>query len=233
MAENKEEPVVDVQGALSRSEAFVETNKKSLLVIFAIIVVLVGTWIGYREIIYKPQVLEAEEAVFQAEEYFAMDSLEKAINGDGTNPGFLEVLEDYSGTPTGNLCNYYLGVCYFQQGKYEDAIEYLSSFDPKGIMSGSVVNSLLGDAHMELGKTKEAIDLYLKAANIERNELTTPITLMKAGKAYEDLGQFTDAVGLYEQIRNEFPESNEGKEIDKHIAFAKTKAGLDGSTNSP
>lgn len=227
MAENKEEPVVDVQGALSKSEAFVESNKKSLAVILVIVVVLVGTWIGYREIIYKPEVQEAEEAIFMAEEYFGMDSLEKAVNGDGTNPGFLEVLEDYSGTPSGNLCHYYLGVCYFQQGKYEDAIEELSSFDPKGVLSGAVVNSILGDAHMETGKTKEAIDYYLKAANIDRNEMTTPITLMKAGKAYEDLGQFADAVGLYEQIRNEFPESTEGKEIEKHIAYAKTKAGLE------
>ncbi|MCC7303125.1 MAG: tetratricopeptide repeat protein [Bacteroidia bacterium] len=227
MADNKEEPVVDIQGALSRSEQFVESNKKSLLLILGGVVALVAIWFGYRKMIYEPDVAAAEEAVFMAEEYFAVDSLNKAINGDGTNLGFLDVLDKYGSTPTGNLCHYYLGVCYFQQGKYEEAVEELSGFDPKGVLSGSVVNSLLGDAHMELGKTEEGIDFYIKAANIDRNELTTPIALMKAGKAYEDLGKFAEAVNLYEQIKLEFPDSNEGKEIDKHLAYAKTRAGIE------
>ena len=80
---------------------------------------------------------------------------------------------------------------------------------------------------MEQNKTEDAVDYYLKAANIDRNEMTTPIALMKAGKAYEELGKFAEAVGMYEQIRNEFPESNEGKEIDKYIAYAKVKAGIE------
>ncbi len=227
MAENKEEPVIDVQSALSKSESFVEDNKKSLLMILGGLAVLVAIWIGYREFLYKPDVAEAEEAIFQAEEYFGMDSLNLAINGDGTNLGFLDVLDKYGNTPSGNLCHYYLGVCYFQQGKYAEAEEELSSFDPKGILSGAVMNSLMGDCKMELGKTEEAIDFYLKGANIDRNEMTTPITLMKAGKAYEELGKFAEAVGLYEQIRSEFPESNEGKEIDKYIAYAKVKAGIE------
>ena len=55
--------------------------------------------------------------------YYEKDSFNLAINGDGTNPGFLDIIEDYSATPAGNLANYYVGVSYLHLGQYEDALE--------------------------------------------------------------------------------------------------------------
>jgi TolA-binding protein len=226
MADNKEEPIVDVQGALSKTEQYIEQNKKSLLVILSVVAGLIILIFGYREFYSKPMEQQAYEAMFAAEKYFEKDSVDKAMNGDGTNPGFIEIVEEYGSTKAGNLAKYYLGVCYFQKGNYEACIESLDDFSPKGLFVGPVSESLFGDALMELGKTEEAIDHYLKGANMDRNEMTTPMLLMKAGKSYELLGKYKEAAGLYEQIRNEFPETNEGKEIDKHLFFARTKAGI-------
>jgi len=43
---------------------------------------------------------------------------------------------------------------------------------------------------------------------------------MKAGMAYEELGNYEKALSLYKRIKEEFPRSNEGREIDKYIAYA-------------
>ncbi len=227
MADNKDEPIVDVQGALTRSESFIENNKKSILVILVAIVGLVAIWLLYREFIFKPDVVAAEEEVLFAEKYLEKDSFRLALNGDGVNKGFLDIIDEFGNTPSGNASKYYAGICYYQLGNYEECIETLKDFDPKGIIVGPIANILIGDANMELGKPEVAAEFYLKGANMDRNEMTTPLGLMKAGKAYEDLGNFADAVAVYEQIKSEYPESTEGKEIDKYLAYARTMSDIE------
>jgi hypothetical protein len=48
---------------------------------------------------------------------------------------------------------------------------------------------------------------------------------MKAAMAYEELGNFEKALTLYKKIKDEFPRSNEGREIDKYITYAEGKLG--------
>ena len=45
--------------------------------------------------------------MFKAEEYYRMDSLQKALNGDGINWGFVRVIKEYGGTDAGNLARFY------------------------------------------------------------------------------------------------------------------------------
>lgn len=44
---------------------------------------------------------------------------------------------------------------------------------------------------------------------------------MKAGMLYESDGKWADALKLYERIQDKYPESNEGRSIDKYIARVK------------
>lgn len=226
MAESKDEPIVDVQEAFSKTERYIDDNKKSLGVILGLILVLVAVFFGYKKFISEPKDQEAQAVLFYAERYFDMDSTDKAMNGDGEHPGLIEIVEDYGSTPTGNTAKYMLGICYFQKGQYEESIEMLEDFDSKSMMLAPIANAIIGDAHMELGEKEDAIEYYLKAANMNRNDFSTPINLMKAGMAYIDLGKFKEAVGVFEQIRTEFPDSREGREIEKHLEFARLKAGL-------
>jgi TolA-binding protein len=73
---------------------------------------------------------------------------------------------------------------------------------------------------MELGKTDDAIKYYLKAANKKKNKFTSPIYLMKAGGAYEDAGKYDDAIKIYQQVKKDYFETQEGREADKYIARA-------------
>jgi len=218
-----DEPIVDVEQAFSRTELFIENNKKSLSIIAGAIIVLVGGYFAYKFWYVAGEEAKAQTEMFRAEQFFEKDSLDKAMNGDGNMViGFRQIADDYSITPSGNLAEYYLGMCYLKKGQFEEAITHLESFNGKDQIVAPIATGAIGDANMELGKTEEAITFYLKAAEQNNNNFTTPIYLKKAGMANESKGNYADAVKIYERIKNEFSETMEGKEMDKYIARAKT-----------
>src|SRR3954470_4878793 len=183
-----DEPVINVEEAFSKTELYIEQNKKSLSIIAIAIVALIGGYFAYKNWYVAGEEVKARVEMFKAESFFEKDSLDKAINGDvkAGSIGFSQIVEDYSITPSGNLAEYYLGICYLRKGQYEDAIKHLEEFDGNDQMVGPLATAAIGDANMELGKTDEAITYYLKAAEQNNNNFDTPICLKKAALAYED-----------------------------------------------
>ncbi len=210
-----------VENSYSKVEMYIEENQKSLAIIVGVIVAIVAGYFAFQKLYMAPKEAEAAADMFQAEQYFAKDSLTKAIKGDGINLGFEAVIEEYSFTKAANLAHYYLGVSYLKQGKFEDAIAQLEDFDSNDEILGPIAAGAIGDAQMELNKTDDAIDSYIKAANKKKNKFTSPIYLMKAGVAYEDKKEYANALKIYETIKNDYAETNEGRNVDKYIARAK------------
>ncbi|PCH96182.1 MAG: hypothetical protein COB85_03790 [Bacteroidetes bacterium] len=224
MAKDKDETIVDVVEVYSKTERYIEENQKSLSIIIIAIVCIVGGFFAYKKLYVGPLEIEAQSQMFVAEKYFRTDSLNKAINGDGNYLGFLDIIDEYSVTPSGNLANYYLGICYLRLGDYQGAIEYLSAYDSDDEMVSSIATGAIGDAYMELGETENALDYYLQAANKKRNDFTSPIYLMKAAMAYEELQKFEKAVGIYKDIKDNFSDTKEGLEVEKYLSRAKALA---------
>jgi len=227
MAEEKDQPVVDVQQTISKAERYIEENKKSLSIIGGAIVVLVGGYFAWTKLYIAPQEEEAQGQIFMAERYFEKDSLNKAINGDGQFLGFKDIIDQYGLTPTGNLAHMYLGLCYLQKGQYDDAVNELKEYDSNDMMLGPISIGAIGDAYSEQGKTDDAIEQYMKAAEANKNNFTTPIYLMKAATLYESKGKYADAVKIYEQLKTDFPEAREGRDVEKFISRAKAKGGIE------
>jgi len=212
-----------VENALSKTEQYIEENQKSLTIILLAIVVVVGGYLGYKKFYLEPANREAQESMYVAENYFEQDSFLLALEGDGANYGFLDVVDEYGITKTGNLAHYYAGICYMRTGDFEEAIDHLEKFDGEDIMVGSLALGAIGDCNLELGNKKEAALLYNKAAIRKKNSFTSPIFLKKAGMVYEDLGELDKAMKAYTEIKKEYPESEEGKVIDKYIAALEVK----------
>ena len=213
--------IVAVEEALSKTERFIEKNQKLLTIIIGVIVVVVLVFFGFKRFYMAPREKEANEQMFMAERYFEIDSLNLALNGDGMYPGFLEIIDDYGMTKGANLSKYYAGVCYLKLGKFEEAIDHLKSFKGKDQVLGPMAKGALGDAYLELDQTAKAAGAYLEAADLNENEFTSPLFLMKAGWTYEILKDYKKALEIYERIKFKFPTSNEAREIDKYIARAK------------
>jgi tetratricopeptide (TPR) repeat protein len=110
-------------------------------------------------------------------------------------------------------------------GQFDQALEHLGSFSSDDEFIGPMAKGAMGDANMELNQAQKAADLYQEAAEMKKNEFTSPLFLMKAGLAYEELGSFDKALEIYRTIKKDYPRSFEGREIDKYIAFAEGKTG--------
>ena len=109
---------LNVDEALSTSEAFLIKNKNVLLGAVVALVVIVGGFLGYKHFISEPNELKASEAIFKGEQYFGADNFEVALKGDSLGyAGFVKLADEFSGTDAGNLANAYAGLCYAQLGK--------------------------------------------------------------------------------------------------------------------
>jgi tetratricopeptide (TPR) repeat protein len=216
-----EERIVAVEEAFSKTEQFIEKNQKIILIVIGAIIVVVLGYFGFKRIYLAPREKEAQSQMFMAEKYFEMDSITKALNGDGNYLGFLAIIDDYKFTKSANLSHYYAGICYLKKGEFRNAIDQLDKFSSGDELVGPMALGATGDAYMELNNTDEAIDYYMKAANKRKNDLTTPMFLMKAGMAYELEGKNDLALKSYTRIKNDFARTNEGRDIDKYMARAK------------
>jgi TolA-binding protein len=193
---------------LGGAEKWMEQNPKVIIGLTAIILLAVGGYFGF-DYYKKTQNAEAQREMFQAVFYFEADSLDKALNGDGNNLGFLAIIEDYGITDAANLANYYTGVCYLKQSKFELARLYLEDFSSDDLLVQARAFSLVGDTYMEEENFEDAARYYSKAANYEPNKYFSPGYLMKAALAYEKLNQNDMAKEAYDKIITLYWDSEE------------------------
>ncbi|MEQ9423987.1 MAG: cytochrome C biosynthesis protein [Cyclobacteriaceae bacterium] len=202
---------------LSKTEEFLEKNRNMVFLIGGLIAVAIVGFFGYRYYLSNQNEL-AQRDLFQAQFYFEADSLGKALNGDGLNYGFLDVISEYPGTKAANLSNYYAGVTYMQLGDYEAALRYLEDFDGDGFLLEAQATSLIGDAYMELEQYETAAGYYKQAANTNQDDNFSPIFLQKAAVAYEKINRLNDAHEAYSTIVNDFSTSTMFQDAKKHVA---------------
>ncbi|MEI7663306.1 MAG: tetratricopeptide repeat protein [Bacteroidota bacterium] len=215
-----EERIVAVEEAFSRTEQFIEKYQQIILIVIGVVIVVVLGFFGFKRFYLAPKEKDAQSQMFMAEKYFEQDSLKKALNGDGQYLGFLAVIDEFGMTKSANLAHYYAGICYLKMGQFENALEQLNKFSSSDQFVGPMAKGAMGDANMELKQVQKAADLYMDAAEMRKNEFTSPLFMMKAGMAYEELGNYEKALNIYKQIKEKYARSNEGREIDKYISYA-------------
>jgi len=214
----------------SKSEQWIEKNSKPLFYTLVGIVVVFLAYLGYNKYIVEPNELEASNELAFPRKYFdeaatagsGVDSLlNLGLQGADNKYGFLDIADSYSGTDAGNLANYYAGVSYLQLKQYDKAVEYLSKFNSDDKMIGPVALGAIGDAFADINQLEDALEYYQKAAKKQNNEFSTPLFLYKAGQIAMVLKDYDKAEALFSEIKENFPKSEEGRNIEKFIAAAK------------
>lgn len=218
-----EKNIVAVEEALSRSEQFIERNQNILIGTVAVIVLVIAGYIGFTRFVLAPREKDARADIFMAEKYFEQDSLQLALHGDGTNLGFLDIISDYKMTKTANLARFYAGISLLNLGDYEEAITHLKKFKKRDQMVGALAYAAIGDAYLELDNKSQALSFYTKAAKHKPNQLVTPAILMKKAQVLEMMDKPAEALKTYTLIRDEYPATAEGRNIERYIARAKAK----------
>lgn len=215
---------LNVDEALSTSEAFLIKYKNVLLGAVAALVIVVCGYLGYKHFISEPQEAKASEALFRGEQYFGAESYELALNGDSLGyAGFLKIADEFSGTAAGNLANAYSGICYAQLGKYEDAVKYLDKFNGKDQLVAPAILGTIGNCYAQMGQLDKAAATLIKAANRANSLSLSPIYLIQAGQIFEKQGKNAEAVEAYKQVKNKYANSYQAMDIDKYIERASLK----------
>lgn len=210
-----------VEEALSKSEQFIERHQNSIIYIVAAIVIIISGYIGYTRFILSPRERDAQSEMFMAQKYFERGDFELALEGDGEFLGFLDIMAEFRMTKSANLSRYYAGISMMRLGEWEEGIDLLKRFRTRDQILGSMKYGAIGDAYWELGDLQRAARYYRRAYQYKPDKLTTPAFLLKAGLLFEYKGEYEEAIRLFDRVRKEYPNSNEGREVEKYIARAK------------
>ncbi|MDR7208859.1 tetratricopeptide repeat protein [Flavobacterium piscis] len=212
----------------SRTEDWVAKNQKIIIGLVAGIAVATIGYLAYQKFIEAPKQEEAANEMFVAQQNFekatngvSSDSLYKlALNGSEGKFGFIKIADEYSGTDAGNLANYYAGMAYLNTGKFDEAIKYLGEFKSDEAIVNALAIGGIGDAYSQKNNQKEALSYYVKAAESDKNDFTTPRFLLKAGKTALALGQKEDALKYLTDIKENYDGTPEAASVDVLIGLA-------------
>ena len=209
----------------SKTESVVAKYQNHILVLVGAVVTITLGYLGYEKFINEPRATEAISELNQAQYYFEIalnssnsDSLYKrALNGGEGRYGFLDIIDNYSGTSASKLATYSAGMSYLNIKDYQNAIKYLDQFDSDDIMLSALAKGAIGDAFAELGQNQDAFDYYIKAFKASNNSYSTPKYLYKAGMIGAVIGKKSKAIEFFKRIKQEFPEVSEAKLVDVQI----------------
>jgi predicted negative regulator of RcsB-dependent stress response len=213
--ERHQEPI-----AVERSRDFWGRYNRPITIAALAIILLGGGYLAYKNFVQEPKEQKAAEAIFKAEEYYRLDSFRLALNGDGMNPGFIKLADQYDGTKAGNLAKFYAGASFLQTGDAAKAVNYLDDFETDAKQIQARAYKLLGDAYAEQGKNGDALSAYKKAAHhFEKDEANSSDYLfMAAYFAARVANDQKQAVELFKELKQKYPRTERGFEADKYLA---------------
>ncbi len=212
----------------SKTEDWVAKNQKIIIGVVGAIALFTVGYLAFQKFVSEPKEEEAASEMFVAQQNFqqavngvASDSLYKlALNGSEGKFGFVKIADEYAGTSAGNLANYYAGLAYLNTGKYAEAIDYLSKFSSDDVILNAMAKGAIGDAYSEKKQDKEALEYYVKAAESNKNDFTTPRFLLKAGKTALTLGNKEEALKYFTDIKENYENAPEAASVDALIGLS-------------
>ena len=210
----QEETTIDRMNThLTDAGSRIADNKKIILIALGIILVVGAFVMSYLFIYKNPHVEKAFEA------YNGIET--QALNDSTAAAQYMMVADQYKGDDAGKLAALSAGESLYNQGRYEEAAEYLKRFSSNDDILDANVLVLTGDCYVNLEKYDEAISYYQKAVRkANNNPQIVPRVLLKEANVYDAQGNYGKALKCYEQIKEQYPEFKlgNGMEMDAYIA---------------
>ena len=214
----------------SKTETFVNQYQNYIIGAILSVLLLFSLYYAYDKFITQPKTVESNLEIFIAQKYFdlAMKSEENkdslfnlALNGAEGKYGFLDIIENFSGTDASNLSYYSAGMAYYNMKKYDLAIEMLENFSSDDEILQSLSLSTIGDAFVQLNQFDDGLSYYESALSYSENSFVRPLILLKAGDLAKELNKLNKSIKFFEEIKKDFPKSNEANLIDVRLEQVK------------
>lgn len=196
-----------------------KTNKTLRLTTFivgGIAVVALGYFV-YLQFVWNPGNEESKDKYWPGLNLAVADSTDAAL------AELKPIKERYDGKIGGEIAQFVYARQLMNKGEWQKAIEDLEGVDVEDTYVSIMAIGLKADCLSELEKYEEAANLYLEAADMADNDLTTPTYLKKAGLCAEQLKDFTMAAECYKRIKDEYLDFARTNSIDKYYARANSQ----------
>jgi len=222
-AADNDDTLVDIVEVRDQAQGFVDKNQNLIFGALVGLVLLIGGVFFYNNYFKGPRVTEAANAMYQAQLQFERDSFALALANPAPGyDGFLGIIDNYSGTPAANTAKYYAGICHLHLGEYQAGIDYLNQYSPSGQVLPIMKYGAMGDCYSELNQMDKAISNYQSAANAGGNDLLAAYYLQKIAFWNEKNNDQAGANKIYKQIKEKYPTTQIGKDIERYITRTAT-----------
>ncbi len=166
------------------------------------------------KLIREPRRQEALAQMFPGRKYFRSDSFDLALNGT-ERTRFKDIL--MSTRHFRARLSIFMPCHELQLGNYTQAIEYLKKYNSGDEIIQARAYCNIGDAYAGLNDLDNALSWYKKAALYKDNAYSAAY-YKKAGIILEEKEDYSGALEMYKTIKDQYPQTNEGVEIDKYIS---------------
>ena len=192
-------------------------NNRSTIVMVCIVVVLIIFGLILYFFIANSNSAKADEAASRAD---------AALNDSISLALYQEAAE--LGHKSGNRSSAMVAIKLYQQGKYQEALDYLkkTSVDDKVVAAG--VYARMGDCYVNLEQYPEALKAYDKAiAKADKNPQIVPLMLIKKANVYRAEKNYNAEYETLKDLVDNYPQFVMSSQIDvrKYYERAKVSAG--------
>jgi tetratricopeptide (TPR) repeat protein len=198
--------------------SFYEENKRniSIGITAAVALIIIGV------IFFKNRADNNERAMAQlaqVQQFYDSGQYQVAIDGapERNIPGLKSIVDNYGGTKSGDLARFYLADCYYQLGKYEDALPLFEDFSPSDNMLTASRFAGMAACQEVLGKYQDAAENFEKAAGKQLTEASAAEDYANAARNFALAGDKEKAVELYKRLKKAYPTTAQGREAERFI----------------
>lgn len=120
-----------------------------------------------------------------------------------------------AGYKSGNRAKAEMGIRLYNDGKYQEALEYLNDCSLDDEIAEAGVETLKGDCYVNLEQLDKALGAYKSAiSEADENPEIVPFVLIKMANIYRAQGNFEAEAKAYKEIIDEYPSYTSSTRID-------------------
>ncbi len=178
-------------------------NKKTIMWCLIIAAVCVAGMLAY--------ILVAQNGSRKADELIAKADAEQ---NDSIALNLYAKAAD-AGYKSGNRAKAEMGIRLYNDGKYQEALEYLNDCSLDDEIAEAGVETLKGDCYVNLDQLDKALGAYKSAiSEADENPEIVPFVLIKMANIYRAQGNFEAEAKAYKEIIDEYPSYTSSTRID-------------------
>ena len=199
----------------------VQKNSSAIMWACIILAAIVVAVLVYIYAIRQPGIQKANDAIGEADLTAVMGNDSLALQQ------YQAVANDY-GYDAGNRAALNAAIILYQQGKYQEALDYVQRYSTKDDVVGAAAYSLEGDCYVNLNQLDNALAAFKKAeSQSDNNPYYTPTFILKQANVYREQKNYKAEADCYKQIIDNYPAYGNVVRMDmeKYLRRAQLQAG--------